>query len=77
MDKAMETKERCEFSTVDGKWFLFVDGKAIRPLADEEAAWVIWGKKPGICMECGLLKPSDERVKNGMKCSTCAGYGGG
>jgi len=27
-----------------------------------------------ICLECGELRPDDERVKAGMKCSYCA-YG--
>ncbi len=26
----------------------------------------------GYCLECGLYKPEDERVQNGMKCGQCA-----
>ncbi len=33
-----------EFETIDGKWWLFIDREAIRPLTDNEAASVIWGK---------------------------------
>jgi len=29
------------------------------------------------CPECGQPRPNDERVKNGMKCGICAGYGEG
>jgi hypothetical protein len=29
-----------------------------------------------ICLECGKIRPDDDRVKAGMKCSYCA-YGGG
>ncbi len=34
-----------DYETIDGKWWLFIDGKAIRELTDAEAAWVIWGLK--------------------------------
>lgn len=34
---------RFEYETIDGKWWLFGDGKPIRPLTDEEAVDVIWG----------------------------------
>ena len=65
-----------QFETIDGKWWLFNDGKKVRPLTDNEAAQVIWGLGKGIgdgyCLECGLYKPDDERVQNGMKCEQCA-----
>lgn len=32
-----------EYETIDGKWWLFVDGKPIRMLTDQEAVKVIWG----------------------------------
>lgn len=31
------------YETIDGKWWLFKNGKAVRPLTDNEAANVIWG----------------------------------
>jgi hypothetical protein len=30
------------YDTIDGKWWMFMEGAAIRPLTDEEAAKVIW-----------------------------------
>jgi len=32
-----------EFETIDGKWWLFENGKPIRPLTDDETRKVIWG----------------------------------
>lgn len=37
------TIEHETYETIDGKWWLFIEGKAIRPLTDQEAADVIWG----------------------------------
>ncbi len=36
-------KPKHEYETIDGKWWLFEDGKPIRPLTDDEARKVIWG----------------------------------
>lgn len=30
-----------------------------------------------ICPECGEKRPNDDRVRYGMKCAICAGYGEG
>ncbi|KKN60105.1 hypothetical protein LCGC14_0535740 [marine sediment metagenome] len=32
------------YETIDGKWWLFINGEPIRLLTDEEAVNVIWGK---------------------------------
>lgn len=31
------------YETIDGRWWLFIGGAAVRPLTDKEAASVIWG----------------------------------
>lgn len=35
------------YETIDGKWWLFRDGKKVRELTDKEAANVIWGVLEG------------------------------
>lgn len=38
-------KQKFQYETIDGKWWLFGEnGKPIRPLRDDEAAEVIWGR---------------------------------
>ena len=31
------------YETIDGRWYLFLAGRPLRPLSDQEAARVIWG----------------------------------
>lgn len=43
MEESVEvTVEECEYETIDGKWWLFINGIASRPLTDDEAVSVIW-----------------------------------
>jgi len=42
-----------EYDTIDGKWWLFEDGRKVRLLSDKESAMVIWGKEEVSCPFCG------------------------
>lgn len=42
-DKRLLTDgEITDYDTIDGRWWLFKNGKAIRPLTDEEEIGVVW-----------------------------------
>jgi len=51
----------CVYQTSDGPCEIFEE------ILEE------WRRELEICPECGEVRPGDERVKAGMKCSVCAG----
>ncbi len=53
-----------------GTWLKYISDEQISDWLLDDVA----GMKP-ICPECREYRPDDDRVKAGMKCGVCAGYG--
>jgi len=55
---------------------VFWDGEEFEEVLEfEEAMAKPQNPDMPICPECLQYRPDDERVKAGMKCGICAGYG--